>query len=91
MVSSNMGLGSDNIIEEVEYIRDVNFRRIEKTVGVNGEWESRVFYEIKPVKYEYEEWLKKNYGQANYQTSWWITHTSIVMRDIIYTHWRLSF
>lgn len=92
MVSPNMGLAPYNITEEIIYPSGPNnFRRFEKTVAVNGEWENRVFYEIRPHKYEYEAWLTKHYGQPNYQHTWWVTHNSFVMRDNVYTHWRLSF
>lgn len=67
----------------------INFRTIKKTVSVNGVWEERIFYEIKPFSHDALNWLNKHYGKHNYQITWWPTHTSIVMRDSIYTHWKL--
>ncbi len=93
MVSSNLGIGSFKPYEEVTYeVVDTEldkFRKIKKTVPVNGAWEERVFYEIRPNTQERINWLVDNYGSSRYQETWWYTHNSIVMKDSIYTHWKL--
>ncbi len=70
----------------------INFRKIKKTVSLNGIWEERIFYEIKENDTKrrlMEDWLTQHYGRAAYTITWWKTHTSVVMCDKIYTHWRL--
>ena len=90
MVSSNLGVGSFKPYEyEVVDVELNPFRKLKKTVPVNGAWEERVFYEIRPASISTLDWLHHHYGQHKYQTTWWSTHNSIVMRDTIYTHWKL--
>ena len=88
MVSSNLGLTPI----DYQYIDEepINFRKLKKTVPIgDGNWEERVFYEIKPMKRETIDWLTTHYGRLSYQNTWWSTHTSVVMNDKIYTHWKL--
>lgn len=90
MVSSNLGLGSFTPYEyDVVDVELSPFRKLKKTVPVDGAWEERIFYEIRPLKRETIDWLTTNYGNLRYQNTWWSTHNSIVMRDTIYTHWKL--
>ena len=77
------------IYQYVEEVEPVNFRKLKKTVSVNGVWEERIFYEIRPASISTIDWLTKHYGKYSYQSTWWSTHNSIVMRDNIYTHWKL--
>lgn len=89
MVSSDMGVGSFAPYQEVIDVEPVNFRKLKKTVPFNGGWEERTFYEIRPASISTLDWLHNNYGGYSYQNTWWSTHNSIVMRDKIYTHWKL--
>lgn len=89
MVSSSMGVGSFATYEEIIDVEPDNFRKLKKTVPFNGGWEERVFYEIRPASISTLDWLHTNYGGYSYQNTWWSTHSSIVMRDNIYTHWKL--
>jgi hypothetical protein len=91
MVSSNLGVGSFAPYEYPEVV-DVEldkFRKLKKSVPFNGGWEERIFYEVRPLTKTTIDWLVNNYGSLNYQNTWWSTHNSIVMRDSIYTHWKL--
>ena len=88
MVSPNLGLTPI----DYQYVDEspINFRKLKKTVPIgNGDWEERIFYEIKPLKSSHVNWLTEQYGRMRYQHTWWSTHTSIVMSDKIYTHWKL--
>ena len=88
MVYADMGLSTikyDDLIEVVP----VNFRTLKKTVPLNGGWEERTFYEVRPKINVTLDWLTKHYGVFKYQETWWYTNNSIVMRDNIYTHWKL--
>lgn len=89
MVSSSMGVGSFVNYEEIIDVEPVNFRKLKKTVPSNGGWEERTFYEVRPASISTLDWLHNNYGGHSYQNTWWSTHNSIVMRDKIYTHWKL--
>jgi hypothetical protein len=63
---------------------------IKKIVPLNGGREERTFYEVRPEINATLDWLTNHYGAFKYQETWWYTsHNSIVMRDNIYTHWKL--
>lgn len=88
MVYADMGLGTIKYDDPIEVV-PVNFRKLTKTVPLNGGWEERTFYEVRPKINVTLDWLTKHYGVFKYQETWWYTHDSIVMRDNIYTHWKL--
>lgn len=83
---------TDRFIQIVDIDDEViNFRTIKKTVHENGEWVVKTFYELKDVPIRVTSlWLIEHYGDAQYVKTWWGTHTSVVMSDKIYTHWKLS-
>ena len=88
MVYADMGLGTIKYDDPIEVV-PVNFRTLKKTVPLNGGWEERTFYEVRPKINVTLDWLTKHYGRFKYQETWWYTNNSIVMRDNIYTHWKL--
>ena len=88
MVYADMGLGTVKYDDPID-VTPVNFRKLKKTVPFQGGWEERTFYEVRPNTQARIDWLVKNYGSRRYQETWWHTHNSIVMRDNIYTHWKL--
>lgn len=68
----------------------INFRKLKKTMFNGVDWEDRIFYETRENVHTAHNWLQKKYGDSRYCVTWWATHTSIVMSDKIYTHYRLS-
>jgi hypothetical protein len=85
----------DRVAPYIEYIDEapINFRKIVKKVSENGTWEEKVFYQMimsEKEKYKVKEWLYDRYGEPSYGGTWWMTHSTIVMIDKIYTHWKLS-
>jgi hypothetical protein len=88
MVYADMVLDTIKYDDPIEVV-PVNFRKLKKTVPLNGGWEERTFYEVRPKINATLDWLTKHYGVFKYQETWWYTNNSIVMRDNIYTHWKL--
>lgn len=77
-----------------EYIEPevIPFRTLKKSVWNGKEWEVYIFHEMKKKESEKRkivEWLQEHYGRSGYVKTWWTTFDSVVMRDIIYTHWKL--
>jgi hypothetical protein len=79
MVYADMGLSTIKYDDPIEVV----------PVPLNGGWEDRTFYEVRPKINVTLDWLTKHYGVFKYQETWWYTNNSIVMRDNIYTHWKL--
>lgn len=78
----------------IEYIDEtpINFRKIVKKFSNDGVWEDRVFYQMilpESKLRDIREWLTKQYGASIYGNNWWATYSTVVMRDKIYTHWKL--
>lgn len=85
MVQPDMGI----IPTYIDVDKEINFRKLKKTISVDGEWVEKVFYEVKPYKYETADWCFKYHGYQQYQGNWWATSTSIVMEEKVYVHWKL--
>jgi hypothetical protein len=68
----------------------ITFRKFKKTVHNGIEWEDKIFYEIKENVNRAAMWLHEKYGHQVYCKTWWQTHTSVCMSEMIYTHYALS-
>jgi hypothetical protein len=78
-------------IQYVELDSSIGFRKIKKTVSVNGVWEEKIFIMLTDGsnRHNIQQWLKDHYGPGVYGETWWATFTSVCMLDKIYTHYIL--